>query len=303
MTFKLWSLTVLSTLVLSTLVPSTPVTAQITSLQNPLPEEARAVLNDAREVAAEALEIYPNYRPDQPLFREAIRLGRQAVNLAPENPETLRFLAELYGVTGFYGPAFSIWQRFVDAGGALDGAARTQLAKSGNQAGYARYTQNNLGGALAAYRTVTRLVPGNVRAQRWTGRILLEQDNPGAALPYWQQVQTLRLDDAGAAYFLELARAGVEYGLDAARAFYGGVSDYEAGRRGAAERQFSQATVLNPGYAAAWGYLGRLAFEADEFRRAETAYRRASQLEPENQTYRYFLGQAEMRRTQTDQTP
>ena len=291
-----WVLTGLSIFALSA-----PVAAQITSLENPIPQAAQAALTDAQGAAKKALDTYSTYRPDQPLFRQAIRLGRRAVNLAPENPETLRFLAEVYGVTGFYGPAFSIWQRFAEAGGSLDRAARTQIARTGTQDGYARYSQGDLTGALRAYRTVTRLVPGNVRAQRWTGRILLEQDKPGAALPYWRRVQSLRPDDAGAAYFVTLTEAGVKYGLNAARAFYGGVSDYEAGHRGAAEREFSQATKLNPGYAAAWGYLGRLAFEAENFRRAQTAYSRASQLEPNNQTYRYFLGQAQQR--QTKQNP
>ena len=291
-----WVLTGLSIFALSA-----PVAAQITSLENPLPQAAQAALTDAQGAAKKALDTYSTYRPDQPLFRQAIRLGRRAVNLAPENPETLRFLAEVYGVTGFYGPAFSIWQRFAEAGGSLDRAARTQIARTGTQDGYARYSQGDLTGALRAYRTVTRLVPGNVRAQRWTGRVLLEQDKPGAALPYWRRVQSLRPDDAGAAYFVTLTEAGVEHGLDAARAFYGGVSNYEAGRRGAAEREFSQATELNPGYAAAWGYLGRLAFEAKNFGRAETAYNRASQLAPKNQTYRYFLEQAQQR--QTKQNP
>ncbi len=285
-----WVLTGLSILALSA-----PVAAQITSLENPLSQDAQAALTEAQGAAKKALDTYSDYRPDQPLFRQAIRLGRKAVNLAPENPETLRFLAEVYGVTGFYGPAFSIWQRFVAADGVPDRAARSQIAKTGTQDGYARYSQGDLTGALAAYRTVTRLVPDNVRAQRWTGRILLEQNKPGAALPYWQRVQSLRPNDAGAAYFVTLAEAGVEHGLDAARAFYGGVSDYEAGRREAAEREFSRATEFNPGYAAAWGYLGRLAFEARDFKKAEIAYSRASQLEPKNQTYRYFLEQAKAR--------
>ncbi len=295
MTVKGRGTNVLSLLILSLLMLSTSVTAQITSLQNPLPQEAQAVLTEARSTAKQALDTYKTYRPDQPLFREAIRLSRKAVNLAPENPEALRFLAELYGVTGFYGPAFSIWQRFVNAGGPLDRAARSQFAENGNQVGYDRYAQGDLSGALAAYRTVVRVVPGNVRAQRWSGRILLEQDQPQAALPYWQRLQNRKPNDEGVAYFLELSRAGVEYGLGAARAFYGGVSDYEAGRKVAAERGFSRAVAQNPGYAAAWGYLGRLAFETREFKRAETAYSRASQLEPRNQTYRYFLGQAKLK--------
>jgi tetratricopeptide (TPR) repeat protein len=276
---------------------SAPAAAQLTSPQDPLPQEAQVVLDEARMAIRDALEIYSSPHPDQPLFREAIRLSRRAVYLAPESPETLRFLAEVYGLTGFYGPAFSIWQRFANANGTLDAAARTQLAESGMQVGYARYTQGDLEGALSAYRTVTRLAPATVPAQHWVGRILLEQNRPEAALPYWRRVQELRPNDAGAGYFLELSRAGIAHGLAAARAFYGGVSDYEAGRRGAAREKFLRATALSPGYAEAWGYLGRLAFEAGNFARAETAYARASALAPQNQTYRYFLEQSQNRQT------
>lgn len=279
---------------------SAPAAAQITSLQDPLPREAQVALDDARAAAREALEVYGSPRPDQPLFREAIRLSRRAVNLAPDNPEALRFLAEVYGVTGFYGPSFSIWRRFAEAGGTLDADARAQLARSGAQVGYARYAQGDLEGALSAYRTVTELAPGNVLAQRWVGRILLEQGRAQAALPYWQWVLELHPGDEGAAYFLELAEAGVEHGVDAARAFYGGVSDYEAGRRGAAREGFLRATALAPDYTEAWGYLGRLAFEAGTFAEAETAYARAVELAPQNETYRYFLQQAQNRRTPPD---
>ena len=261
----------------------------------PLPAEASAVLAKARAAKDEALATYETYHPDQPLFREAIRLGRRAVNLAPESPETLRFLAEVYGVTGFYGPAFGIWQRYARAGGFLDGAARAELASSGAQVGYARYTQGDLTGALAAYRTVTRLEPVNVRAQRWSGRILLEQNNPRAALPFWRRVLALRPGDAGAAYFVTLSGAGVRHGLGAARAFYGGVTDYEAGRTRQARAKFVRATDLAPTYAEAWGYRGRLAFEAGNYAAAAAAYGRANGLAPQNETYRYFLQQARTR--------
>ncbi len=250
------------------------------------------MLDEARAAAREALTTYKSPRPDQPLFREAVRLGRRAVYLAPENPEALRFLAEVYGLTGFYGPAFSIWQRFVDAGGVLDANARAQLVRNGLQVGYARYSQGDLGRALSAYRTVADLSPDTVLAQRWAGRILLEQNRPKAALPYWQRVQALRPRDKGAAYFLRLTEAGIEYGLGAAQAFYGGISDYEAGRREAARGKFQRATALSPDYAEAWGYLGRLAFEEGKFAEAETAYGRASTLALGNQTYRYFLQQS-----------
>lgn len=274
-----------------------PVAAQITSLTDPLPREAQVALDEARNVAAEALEVYSAYHPDQPLFRQAITLGREAVALAPDNTETLRFLAELYGVTDFYGPAFATWQRYVAAGGTLDTNASAQFAESGNAFGYARYTSGDLEGALAAYKAVAAEVPGNVRAQRWSGRILLEQNRPRAALPYWQRVKQLEPDDASVDSFISLARAGERYGMDAARAFYDGVTAFEAGQREAARRDFARATQLNPDYAAAWGYLGRINFEAGRFARAETAYARASELEPQNATYSYFLRQAEANQT------
>lgn len=220
-------------------------------LRDPLPQEAQVILDEARMVVRDALEIYSSPHPDQPLFREAIRLSRRAVYLAPESPETLRFLAEVYGLTGFYGPAFSIWRRFANVSETLDATARTQLAASGMQVGYARYTQGNLEGALSAYRTVTRLAPATVPAQRWVGRILLEQNRAPAALPYWRRVLELKPNGAGAAHFFELSRAGVAHGLAAARAFYGGVGDYEAGRREVARRKFLRATALSPGYAEA----------------------------------------------------
>lgn len=280
--------------------PTAPQRSAQQPVQEPLPTEARAVLDEARAVAAAARSSYETYHPDQPLFREAIRLGRRAVFLAPENPEALRFLAELYGVTGFYGPAFGIWQRYARAGGPLDAAAKDQLAAAGTQVGYARYTQGDLTGALSAFRTVTRLEPGSVRAWRWSGRILLEQNNPRAALPFWRRVQGLRPGDPGAAYFVTLSEAGVRHGVGAARAFYGGVADYEAGRRRAARAAFTRATDLAPDYAEAWGYRGRLAFEAGNFAAAAAVYARAAGLAPQNETYRYFLQQARSRQAPAD---
>lgn len=280
-----------------TVVPTTPATE---TPQTPLTssdrsDDAQVALEEAKTAVQNALSADRYFRPDTPLVREAIRLSRRAVNLAPEQPESLRFLAEVYGDSGFYGPAFSIWRRFAAAGGDLDDAARRAFAESGAKVGYARYNQGNAGSALSAYRTVTEIAPDDETALRWSGRILLEQDRPQAALPYWRRVQALSPDDAGVTYFLELTEAGVAHGLGAAEAFFGGVSDYEAGRSEAARDGFGRATRLAPDYAEAWGYWGRLAFEAGDFAEAQTAYARASRLEPQNATYSYFLRQARAR--------
>jgi tetratricopeptide (TPR) repeat protein len=174
--------------------------AQLTTLTQPLPAEAREGLEGARERTREALATYDApYRPDQPLFREALLLARQAAELAPQNPEVLRFLAELNGVTGFYGPAFAAWERFVAAGGVLDAAALDQLVRAGTQVGYARYEQGDLKGALAAYERVAALAPERPLAHRWRGRILLELNRPQRALEAWQEVLRLRPGDEAAA--------------------------------------------------------------------------------------------------------
>jgi tetratricopeptide (TPR) repeat protein len=253
-------------------------------------------LEGARERTREALKTYEApYRPDQPLFREALSLARRAVELAPDNPEALRFLAELNGVTGFYGPAFAAWERFVAAGGVLDAAALDQLVRAGTQVGYARYQRGDLEGALAAYDRVADLAPERPLAHRWRGRILLELERPQRALRAWETVLRLRPGDAAAEHFADLAAAGVRYGLPAARAFYDGVAHYEAGRRERARERFAEAARLNPAYAEAWAYVGRVAFEAGDYTEAERAYGEASALEPDNATYRYFLAEARRR--------
>ena len=272
--------------------------AQITTVSSPpLPSgEAQVALEEARATAREALAADSSFRPDRPLVRETIRLARRAVNLAPEHPETLRFLAEVYGDSGFYGPAFSIWRRYAEAGGAW---TRTLAA----------------GLPRAASRSVTLGTTRAIRGARWqptapspksrrrTRRRSVGADAfcssktaPKLPSPTGNGCSELSPDDAGAAYFLELTQAGVAHGLEAARAFFGGVGDYEAGRLGAAREAFVRATSLAPDYAEAWGYRGRLAFEAGRFAAAQRAYARASELEPQNQTYRYFLRQAEARR-------
>jgi len=273
----------------------TVASAQITSLSEPLPPPARAALTQAREAAREALASYDTYTPDKPLFREAIRLGREAVRLAPDNPEALRFLAELHGVTGFYGPAFETWERFVEAGGVLDRNAQEQLVRAGTKLGYAQYERGDLEGALGTYRRLTELAPESVLAHRWVGRILLEQGRPRAAIPVWERVLELQPGNVGAEHFLRLSRQGARYGLEAVRTFYEGLRLYEAGRLQQARARFQEATQLSPEYAEAWAYLGRTAFEREDYGAAARAYGRASALEPQNETYRYFWRESQRR--------
>ena len=264
-------------------------------LSTPLPQGARAALERAQSAATEALQTYDTYRPDQPLFREAVRYGREAAQLAPDSAEPLRFLAEVYSVTNFYGPAFRSWQAYLDAGGALTRSMREQAVDAGTELAYERYAQGDKGEALRLYREVIDLVPDNPEAYVWAGRILLETDRPDEAVGYWQEVTGLKPGDESAEYFLRLAQERARYGTDAVTAFREGVRLYEEGDQRAAREQFARATSLNDRYPAAWAYLGRTAFETNNYAAAETFYQNASQLEPNNQTYRYFYEESQRR--------
>ncbi len=261
----------------------------------PLSQEARRTLDRAQANAAEALQTYDTYRPDQPLFREAIRYGREAAQLAPDSPEPLRFLAEVYSVTNFYGPAFQNWQAYLEAGGTLTRVMREQAVEVGTELAYERYSRNDKDEALRLYTEVIDLVPEDPEAYTWAGRILLETNRPERAITYWQEVAELKPDDASAEYFLRLAQERARYGTEAVTAFREGVRLYEAGERRAAREQFARATSLNDRYPAAWAYLGRTAFETNNYAAAETFYQNASQLEPNNQTYRYFFEESQRR--------
>ena len=270
----------------------------LAQISAPLSQEARAALDRAQASAAEALQTYDTYRPDQPLFREAVRQGREAAQLAPGNPEPLRFLAEVYSVTDFYGPAFQNWQAYLDAGGTLTSSMTDQAVEVGTELAYERYSRGDKAEALRLYQEVIDLVPDDPEAYVWSGRILLETDRPAQAISYWQEVTALKPGDASAEYFLDLAQERARYGTEAVTAFRRGVELYEAGNSRSASEQFARATSLNDQYPAAWAYLGRTAFETNNYTAAETYYQNASQLEPSNQTYRYFYEESQRRQGQ-----
>ena len=269
--------------------------AAFAQISAPLSQEARAALDRAQTTAAEALQTYDTYRPDQPLFREAIRYGREAARLASGNPEPLRFLAEVYSVTDFYGPAFQNWQAYLEAGGTLTRSMREQALEVGTQFAYERYSRGDKDESLRLYQEVIDLVPDDPEAYVWAGRILLETGRPAQAIAYWQEVTALRPDDPSAEYFLGLAQERARYGTQAVTAFREGVRLYEAGNARAARERFARATSLNDDYPAAWAYLGRTEFESENYAAAETFYQNASQLEPNNQTYRYFFEESQRR--------
>lgn len=256
--------------------------------QSVLPSNAAESIARGQALMDEALATYDAQYPDRPLWQQAFREGRNAVQLAPGHPEPLRFLAEAYSRANWPGPAVNTWNEYLAAGGVLDEAARELYLKDANANAYASYQQGDLETAAERYLAVAQAVPGDVEAHRWLGRILLEMGLPLQATAAWQTVVELDPADAGAQYFLDLSRAQARWGAEAANGFYSGVAAYEAGDMSQARNAFAQATARNSNYAEAWAWLGRVAFEQGNYEDAFNAYSRAFDLQPGNTNYSWF---------------
>jgi tetratricopeptide (TPR) repeat protein len=281
------------------LVGLSPALAQVAAPTTPLPEGAAVALADAEARMSEALATYPAHYPDRPLWQQTYQAARRAARLAPDRPEPVRFLAEAYSRSRWYGPAWETWREYVRRWGApileRDREAQELVAEVGHELGWGAYARGDTELALDFYLSVIDLVPWAVEPHVWVGRILLETERPEQAVPFWRRVTELDPGDARAAYFLELARQQAVWGTRAVNAFREGVAHYEGGRFTEAEEQFARAAVLNPAYYEAWAWQGRIAFERGDYAQAARLYARALELDPANATYAHFRDESRRR--------
>lgn len=267
----------------------------VAAQDEPLPVPAQEAIEEGDQAMQEALEAYGAQYPDRPLWQEAFRHGRRALSLAPGHPEPLRFLAEAYSRANWYGPAWNAWLDYLNRGNLLDPEATPLFTDVGAQLGYTYYQQGELEKAADVYRQIIDAVPFDLQAHTWMGRLLVEMGQPEQAISYWQTVVNRNPDDRRAQYFLELAREQARWGTEAVNAFREGVAFYEEGDLDRARERFARATSLNRNYPEAWAWLGRVAFDNENYADARTYYQRASTLRPANETYTYFLEESDRR--------
>jgi tetratricopeptide (TPR) repeat protein len=253
------------------------------------------LLAEGRAAMEEAITAYPRAYPDQPLWREAIAKGREAVELAPDSPEPLRFLAEVYSRSNFYGPAYQTWQEYLNLGQRLDAEAIPLFHRVTFELAYNFYDLGEKERALEYFQALIDQVPYDKDAYVWAGRILLEAGRPKEAIAYWQTAVDRDPTDTRSQYFLQLAQDQATWGVDAANAFREGVGLYDQGDLIAARERFNRAVGRNEMYAEAWAWLGRTEFEQGNYANAVTYYQEASQLEPNNETYSYFYQESQRR--------
>lgn len=249
---------------------------------------AQEALEKAEHAMQTALSSYERQYTDLPLWQEAIAQAKEAQRVAPNNLEPTRFLAEVYSRANWYGPAYQTWNTFLERGGQLDAEAVPLFVEVSAKLGFDAYQQKRPDDSLAYYLALIDQVPYDKEAYVWAARILLEQGKPKQAIPYWQTVVERDVTDDRAKYFLKIARAQSEWGIEAATAFEEGIILYGEGDMLRARERFARAVSFNESYAEAWAWLGRIEFEKASYAEAASYYQEATMLEPGNETYRYF---------------
>ena len=231
--------------------------------QGGLNEAAATALKSGQTAAAEAIATYERHFPDQPLWQEAITQGEMAKELAPGRTEPLRFLAQVYGATGWTARTWQTWQEYLDAGGTLDARSRADAARAALVLGYQAFSAGALDRAAELLRASYDLVPDDITTITYLGQTELELGNPGAALPLlelavgtYPQLQPR----------LTRARLASEHGLAAADAFMAAEQRFADGNAAGALSLYTAANQNSPGFidalkgmASSYGALGRSA--------------------------------------------
>ncbi|MEX2502091.1 MAG: tetratricopeptide repeat protein [Trueperaceae bacterium] len=275
-------------------------TVGATFAQQELSEPARIAYQEARDAMQRAIDADVAPYPDQPLWAEAIRKAREAVDAAPNDRRTLGLLAEVYSRSTFHARALNAWHAYLTRDYLLDAVQAPLFLEVSEEMAYAAYQRGNLQEAARIHMEVLDAVPFSKESRVWIARIRMEQERPVDAIPYWEAVVAQDPEDRRAAYFLALAEDQVRFGIEAADRFRAGVAHYEAGDLDAAARSFERATEANDGYAEAWAWRGRVAFERGSYLVAQRHYATAADLSPGNDSYVYFRNESQRRRGAQD---
>ena len=244
-----------------------------------LSEEARTILRQGQQKAAQAMVTYPDHFPDQPLWDEAIALGERARRLAPERLEPYRFLGQVYSVTGWYSRAWDAWQSYRRLGGEMDAQARTQLLAAATWLGFNSYSNGDYRRALTYLEEAHRLNPQDRLTLSRITESYLALGEPEEARPF---AERLAAQDDSSDSLLARVEAYLEYGVEAVDAVRQGESLYSEGRTEDALRWFTRATEMNPNYATAFERAGQVALELGLPGEAAGFFQTLVELEPGN---------------------
>jgi tetratricopeptide (TPR) repeat protein len=225
----------------------------------------------------------------------------EAVNeVVPDDVETLTWLGRIHLELGQPNEARPYWQRASELDpdneniGYFSSIIEEQVtvgpeASSMFQTGIRAYEGGKLEEALQAFEWAVSANDTFTQAYVWAGRTSLELGESELAVTYWSEVLELDPTDTRAKYFLEVAETQVEYGAEAANAFYEGQTHYSQQNLVEAARSFERATTENSQYTQAFVWAARSYQELNQFDKAVPFWERVLVLDPTDTRASYFL--------------
>lgn len=222
------------------------------------------------------------------------------LDIDPADPEALRWLGRMAFEEGDTATAIEIWGRLVQVAPDDEGARfflelsreREEFGVAVSEAyraGIRAYESGLLVDALAHFESAYAANPDFTDAAVWAARSAFELGRPAVAEPYWQAALAADPDDARSAWFLEVTRAQIRWGVAAANDFYAGQSAYATGDLEQAEELFLSAAERNPQYVDAWVWAARSSQEAGRAEQAINLWQEVLRLDPGDDRARYFL--------------
>ena len=199
------------------------------------------------------------------LSEQAVRHWELATELVPQD-ERAQYFLEVARTQARYGPA----------------------ATEAYYRGQGLYTEGDVQAANEAFVAAAQASDAFTQAWVWAARTHQELGRPAEAIFYWQGVLQRDPTDERAEYFLMQAQNQLQYGVTAGEAFTRAVRAYQLADFATAEAAFREAVDANSEFAAAWGWLGRIAFAERRYEEAAQSFERASELRPENEDYAFF---------------
>jgi tetratricopeptide (TPR) repeat protein len=237
----------------------------------------------------------------------AIAIYERWLAALPGDVEATRWLARLHLERLDPDAALPFWETLArefpdDAsiafylGEARRGATVGAMAAVAFREGVNAYEAGARDVALERFEAALAASPAFAEAAVWAGRMALELSLPALSAQYWARAVELRPDDAGAAYFLRLARDQASFGIPAGTAFHDGLTAYERRRPEEAVTHFERAVAANGDFTAAWVWLARVRQELGRYDAAVVAWERVTQLDPRDDRAQFFLNVARQQR-------
>lgn len=278
-------------------------TAQPGSMAGPTPElpsDLRLFVDAANQLA------YARYQAGD--HDGATGYYLTVLELAPEDPEALRWLARIAFERGDVDGArvaAGLWERLLEVE-PDDASARYYLERSRQRvevgvaasdsfhSGLIAYQEGDIEGAMNLFQAALTANPMFVDAEVWAGRIALELGLPELAVRHWRNVAQARPDDDGAAYFVRVAETQLEHGVTAGTRYFEGLAHYEAGELEAATESFVAATRAAPRFVDAWVWAARSLQESGAATESVPYWETVLELDPDDERAAWFLRRARL---------